>query len=316
MTAVNGEGGAHYAHYAHGDTSQRAVAQRQLRVVETAAALREALDAPRRAGASIGFVPTMGALHAGHHALVERARRDCDVVVVSIFVNPLQFGPAEDYLRYPRPLDADIAGLRERGVELAFVPTAEEMWPTPPRVRLVVEPPLGSTLEAASRPGHFDGMASVVAKLLSLLAPHRAYFGQKDAQQVAVVRALVKDLGLPVAVVACPTVRAADGLALSSRNAYLDPTQRRLATTLVHALDAGHAAFQGGVRTAEGVRAPAAALLDHGSFQVEYLEVVDATTFVPASTVVHGNLLVGAMRLGATRLLDNVVLGVDRGDEA
>ncbi|MBI4261163.1 MAG: pantoate--beta-alanine ligase, partial [Actinobacteria bacterium] len=189
-------------------------------VIREAAAFREACDAARRAG-TVGFVPTMGSFHEGHRSLFRRARAEADHVAVSIFVNPLQFGPGEDLAAYPRDLDRDLAGAGAEGVDTVFAPGGEEMWPGGPPEATVDPGPLGDRLEGASRPGHFRGVATVVAKLLHLVGPCRAVLGEKDAQQVAVVRRMVRDLGFPVEVVGCPTIREEDGLAMSSRNAYL-----------------------------------------------------------------------------------------------
>jgi len=206
--------------------------------VASSAELRAATDAARQRGAGVGFVPTMGALHAGHRALLARARAENDLVVASVFVNPLQFGPAEDLASYPRDRQDDLATLEAEGVDLAFLPAEREMWPSEPEVRLRVGGSLAERLEGSHRPGHLDGVATVVAKLLHLAGPSRVYFGQKDAQQLAVVRRMVADLAFPNQVVACPTVRDPDGLAVSSRNAYLSASERRRATVLYRALEA------------------------------------------------------------------------------
>ena len=197
-----------------------------VREVASSAELRAATDAARQRGAGVGFVPTMGALHAGHRALLARARAENRFVVASVFVNPLQFGPAEDLASYPRDREADLAVLAAEGTDLAFLPAEGEVWPAPPEVRLRVGA-LAERLEGLVRPGHLDGVATVVAKLLHLVGPSRAYFGQKDAQQLAVVRRMVDDLAFPNEIVACPTVREPDGLAVSSRNAYLSAPERR-----------------------------------------------------------------------------------------
>ncbi|HEX6674720.1 MAG TPA: pantoate--beta-alanine ligase, partial [Actinomycetes bacterium] len=202
-----------------------------MRAVASSAELAASTAAARQAGQRIGFHPTMGALHAGHRANFARARRENDFLVGSIFVNPLQFGPGEDFAAYPRDLDADLEVCAAEGVDLVFTPEERELWPRPPGVRLCVGE-VAERLEGAHRPGHFDGVATVVAKLLNLVGPCRAYFGQKDAQQLAVIRRMVDDLAFPNQVVACPTVREPDGLAVSSRNAYLSPAERRRATAL------------------------------------------------------------------------------------
>ena len=211
------------------------------RVIETVAEYSEALDAVRRSGRTVGVVPTMGALHDGHRALIARATSECDVVAVSVFVNPTQFGDPSDLADYPRPLEADLETVASAGAQLVFAPSVAEMYPDPPGTvaTSVSVPALGARWEGASRPGHFDGVATVVVKLLSAAGRCRAYFGEKDFQQLALVTRVVRDLALPTEVVGCPTVRDPDGLALSSRNARLDPDQRRAALVLSRALGPG-----------------------------------------------------------------------------
>jgi pantoate--beta-alanine ligase len=279
-----------------------------VRGVESSAELRAATDAARSDGAGVGFVPTMGALHAGHRALLARARAENQFVVASVFVNPLQFGPAEDLAAYPRDRDADLAVLAAEGVDLAFLPPDGEMWPDPPDVRLAVGG-LAERLEGLVRPGHLDGVATVVAKLLHLVGPSRAYFGQKDAQQLAVVRRMVADLAFPNEIVACPTVREPDGLAVSSRNAYLSPDERRRATALYRALSAGRAAFEAGGRDPAAVEAAARDLLeDAPGVAPDYVALVDPVTFEPVKQTEPGQVLATAARVGRTRLIDNVIL--------
>jgi pantoate--beta-alanine ligase len=276
--------------------------------VASSAELRAATDAARQRGAGVGFVPTMGALHAGHRSLLARARAENALVVASVFVNPLQFGPAEDLASYPRDREADLAVLRAEGADLAFVPAEGEMWPSTPDVRLQVGG-LAERLEGAVRPGHLDGVATVVAKLLHLVGPSRAYFGQKDAQQLAVVRRMVDDLAFPNQVVACPTVREPDGLAVSSRNAYLSATERRRATALHRALEAGLAAFRAGRRDPAAVEAAARDLLeDLPGVEPDYVALVDPATFEPVKQAEAGQVLATAARVGRTRLIDNVIL--------
>jgi len=277
--------------------------------VASSAELRAATDAARQRGAGVGFVPTMGALHAGHRALLARARAESDVVVASVFVNPLQFGPAEDLASYPRDREADLAVLEAEGVDLAFVPAEGEMWPSPPEVRLRVGGSLAERLEGMDRPGHLDGVVTVVAKLLHLVGPSRAYFGQKDAQQLAVVRRMVDDLAFPNQVVACPTVREPDGLAVSSRNAYLSVPERQRAAVLYRALQAGRAAFLAGRRDPAAVEAAARALLEgQPGVQPDYVALVDAVSLEPAKQAEPGQVLAIAARVGHTRLIDNVIL--------
>ncbi|HSR27541.1 MAG TPA: pantoate--beta-alanine ligase, partial [Actinomycetes bacterium] len=252
-----------------------------MREVASSAELGAATDAARQRGAGVGFVATMGALHAGHRALLARARAENGFVVASVFVNPLQFGPAEDLASYPRDREADLAVLAAEGTDLAFLPSEGEVWPSPPEVRLRVGG-LADRLEGLVRPGHLDGVATVVAKLLHLVGPSRAYFGQKDAQQLAVVRRMVEDLAFPNQIVACPTVREPDGLAVSSRNAYLSATERERATALFRALSAGRAAFLAGRRDPAAVEAAARDLLEGASgVEPDYVALVDPATFEP-----------------------------------
>jgi pantoate--beta-alanine ligase len=280
-----------------------------VREVATSAELRAATDAARQRGAGVGFVPTMGALHAGHRSLLAAARGENDLVVASVFVNPLQFGPAEDLASYPRDREADLAVLDAEGADLAFLPAEGEVWPTPPEVRLQVGG-LADRLEGQARPGHLDGVATVVAKLLHLVGPSRAYFGQKDAQQLAVVRRMVDDLAFPNQIVACPTVREEDGLAVSSRNAYLSPDERRRATALYRALRAGLDAFRAGRRDPAEVEAAARDLLaDAPGVEPDYLALVDPASFEPVKRAEAGQVLATAARVGRTRLIDNVILG-------
>jgi pantoate--beta-alanine ligase len=277
--------------------------------VASSAELRAATDAARQRGAGVGFVPTMGALHAGHRALLARARAESDVVVASVFVNPLQFGPAEDLASYPRDREADLAVLEAEGVDLAFVPAEGEMWPSPPEVRLRVGGSPAERLEGMHRPGHLDGVVTVVAKLLHLVGPSRAYFGQKDAQQLAVIRRMVDDLAFPNQIVACPTVREPDGLAVSSRNAYLSAPERQRAAVLYRALQAGQAAFLPGRRDPAAVEAAARALLEGQPWvEPDYVALVDAVSFEPAKQAEPGQVLAIAARVGRTRLIDNVIL--------
>jgi pantoate--beta-alanine ligase len=280
-----------------------------LEVASSAELRAAAADAARQRGAGVGFVPTMGALHAGHRALLARARAESDVVVASVFVNPLQFGPAEDLASYPRDREADLAVLEAEGVDLAFVPAEGEMWPSPPEVRLRVGGSLAERLEGMDRPGHLDGVVTVVAKLLHLVGPSRAYFGQKDAQQLAVIRRMVDDLAFPNQIVACPTVREPDGLAVSSRNAYLSAPERQRATVLSRALHAGRAAFLAGRRDPAAVEAAARALLEgQPGVEPDYVALVDAVSFEPAKQAEPGQVLAVAARVGRTRLIDNVIL--------
>lgn len=277
------------------------------RVVATIVELRERLAERRAAGASVALVPTMGALHAGHLALVSHARELADVVVVSIFVNPLQFGPSEDLDRYPRTLDADVEALDGLGVEFVFAPTVAEMYPNGPVGTMLTAGRVGSLYEGASRPGHFDGMLTVVGKLLNIVRPDVAVFGQKDAQQVFLVRRMVDDLDVATSIEVVPTVRETDGLALSSRNRFLDPDHRAAALTLSEALRAADAAAPDGL--AEVLAEGAAAFGDHDDVVLDYLVVVDPETFLPVADDARGPAVVlVAARVGATRLIDNAAI--------
>ena len=264
-----------------------------------------------RVTGSVGFVPTMGYLHAGHLELVRRARRENDAVVVSIFVNPLQFGPHEDFERYPRNLERDLRLLRDEGVDVVFAPEVAEIYP--PEFSTVVDVgPIGERLEGASRPGHFRGVVTVVTKLFMIVRPHRAYFGWKDAQQVVVIRKLVADLAIPVEVVAVPTVREEDGLACSSRNVYLSPEERRVAPALYAALTQARALWQGGERDADVLRQAARArLANEPLIRLDYVSVADAATMEELAVVDRPAILSLAAWLGTTRLIDAVLLGVE-----
>jgi pantoate--beta-alanine ligase len=259
----------------------------------------------REARGSVGLVPTMGALHAGHLSLVEAARRENDRVAVTLFVNPTQFGPHEDYARYPRDLARDAALLAPAGADLLFAPPAEEMYP-PGTETTVDVGPVAVPLEGERRPGHFRGVATVVLKLLGIATPARAYFGEKDAQQLAVIRRLVADLNVPVEVRACPIVREADGLALSSRNAYLSPEDRRAATVLFRALEAGEALWRAGERDAGALRrAMARHLAGEPRARVDYVSVADPSTFREVETASGPLYLLLAAFFGEARLIDN-----------
>jgi pantoate--beta-alanine ligase len=278
-----------------------------MRIVTTVAALRASLDPMRLAGRKIGFVPTMGFLHDGHLALVRASVADCDATVVSIFVNPTQFGPGEDLSSYPRDAAGDERLCREAGVDILFMPDVEEVYPPGDQTR--IEPgPLAAPLCGAFRPGHFRGVATVVAKLFNMVQPDRAYFGRKDYQQSLVVRRLVADLHMPLEVITLPTVREADGMAMSSRNAYLDAGQRARALCISQSLFAAQAAFAEGERDAARLRQIAEAKLSDVD-ELQYLELVDARTLEPLTgTVSASAALCIAAYVGATRLIDNVLL--------
>ena len=272
--------------------------------------LRAALRSVQLADREVAFVPTKGALHEGHLSLVHRARAVADVVVLSIFVNPLQFGPGEDLERYPRDERRDLELAAEAGVDFVFLPSVDEMYGRDADTTVSVGS-LGEVVEGAARPGHFDGVATVVVKLFNIVQPTYALFGQKDAQQVAVIKKVVADLSLAVEVVVCPTFRDPDGLALSSRNVYLDATQRGAATALNEALRAGTVVLQETDST-EGAEKVMRDLLTERGFDVDYATVVDPDTFL-APEPDADRLLVIAAQIGATRLIDNVLVGRKRG---
>ncbi len=277
-----------------------------MELARTIADLRSCLAAWRKSGGSLGLVPTMGALHAGHLALLAAARRECERVVASIFVNPRQFGPGEDFDAYPRNEAADLALLRAAGVDLAFLPAVAEMYP-PGFATTVSVGGLSEGLCGRHRPGHFDGVATVVTKLLLQSLPDVAYFGEKDYQQLLVIRRLARDLDIPVRIAAVPTVREADGLALSSRNAYLSPQQRRIAPTLARVLHQIAAALAREPEAVARELARGSAVLARAGFAVEYLEVRHAETLAPlASTADTPARVFAAAYLGRTRLIDNV----------
>ena len=276
--------------------------------------VRRCCDDARRAGRAVALVPTMGGFHEGHRSLMRAARTDADLVVVSVFVNPTQFGSDEDLDAYPRDLAADAAAATAEGVDVLFAPSVDAMYPTSPRTTVHVDG-LTAGLCGASRPTHFDGVATVVTKLFSIVGPCRAYFGRKDAQQLAVVRRLVADLNLPVTVVGCPLVRDADGLALSSRNTYLTDEQRRAATVLSRALRDAADALHAGERDAAALVAAVAAAIDaEPAVRLDYAELVDAHTIEPAARVDGDQVLAVAAHVGSARLLDN--LGITTRDGA
>ena len=278
-----------------------------MRLVHTITETREAVAEARRVSQGIGLVPTMGALHDGHLSLVRAARERDGFVAVSLFVNPTQFGPQEDLAKYPRTLEADAALCEAAGVDLIFAPAAEEMYPegfaTTVHVAGVTE-----RLEGECRPGHFDGVATVVSKLLGIAQPDRAYFGRKDYQQLAVVRRMAADLNLPVEIVGCPTLREADGLALSSRNRYLSAEERAAAPALYRALQAGAEVLRGGGSGEQAAARAKETLASTPLFRVQYLEAVDPETLAPDSRTGLPAVLVAAAMLGQTRLIDNLLV--------
>lgn len=275
--------------------------------VDRIEAVRQEVAKARAAGKRIGLVPTMGALHEGHGALIDRSVAECDFTVVSLFVNPLQFGPAEDFDRYPRPFGDDQAFCEARGVDLLFAPPVEEMYPVPSKSFVEVSG-LTEGLCGAHRPGHFRGVTTVVAKLFNIVGPDVAYFGQKDAQQAAVIQRMVLDLNFPIEIRVVPTVREADGLALSSRNRYLSPEERRAATALYRGLERALEALEAGERSAEAVRARVRGALEaEPRVREEYIEVVDAAEFVPVSYIDGRVVVAVAAHVGTTRLIDNII---------
>ncbi len=280
----------------------------QLRVVTDPAEWSDLLEDRRRGGARIGLVPTMGAIHAGHQSLIRRAAADCDLVAVSDYVNPLQFGAGEDLAGYPRDLERDCEMAAAVGADVVFAPAPEEMWPEPPAVTVRIAGSVSDQFEAASRPGHFDGVATIVTKLLALAGRSFVYFGEKDFQQLAVVRRLVTDLSLPVFLVGCPTVRATDGLALSSRNAYLTPAEREVAPTLYWALLAGRRAVEDDAETDPArIRAAMHAVLaGQERFVTDYVAVADPEDLHVPEPVTGPVRLLAAAHLGRARLIDNV----------
>ena len=275
-------------------------------VARTIADLRAALRAP---AAPIGLVPTMGFLHEGHLSLVEAARAECPTVVVSLFVNPTQFGPNEDFEDYPRDEDRDLDLLGDAGADIAFIPSVEEVYPPGDSTRVRVGG-LTEVLEGERRPGHFEGVATVVSRLYLMVGPDRAYFGEKDAQQLAVLSRMTADMQFPIEVVGCPTVREPDGLALSSRNIYLTPEERAQAPALHAGLQAAGAAFEGGVRDASALRA---VVRDHIAAQplaeIDYVSLADSETLAELEGLIKPPALLSlAVRFGAARLIDNVTL--------
>jgi pantoate--beta-alanine ligase len=257
----------------------------------------------------IGHVPTMGALHAGHASLIRAAHQACSHVAVSLFVNPTQFGPNEDYARYPRSFEADCALAESEGAQVLFAPTAEELYPNGSDSTFVEVPSLSNRLDGASRPGHFRGVATIVAKLLIAAEPDLAFFGQKDAAQVAVLRRMVADLRLATEIVVCPIVRDPDGLALSSRNAYLTPAERAQALTLSRAIrQVESLVAEGERRSAALIAAAHEVFASEPAIRVDYIELVDWLTLLPVETAAPGTLFAVAAWVGATRLIDNTIL--------
>lgn len=277
-----------------------------MQVIETAARMRSAREAM---SGSVGLVPTMGFLHEGHLALVRRARGENDHVVVSIFVNPTQFGPEEDFDRYPRNVDRDLELLRDEGVDAVFAPATAEIYPPGFDDWVELQGPLVDRLEGASRPGFFRGVCTVVARLFAFVQPHRAYFGQKDAQQLRVIRQMVRELGLGVEIIPSPIVREPDGLAMSSRNAYLSPGERRHALALSRSLAEARRLVAGGVTDAREVRSHVQQIIEaEPGIEIDYVSISDEETIEELRTIHRPALLLLAARVGPTRLIDNTIL--------
>lgn len=277
-----------------------------LAIARTLNEVRERLALIRHAGKKIGLVPTMGALHAGHASLIEAARSGADFVVVSIFVNPLQFGPGEDYLRYPRPLEKDLEVCQSSGASLVFAPEVKDIYVSDQRTFVEVER-LGDHLCGPFRPGHFRGVATVVAKLFHILQPDQAYFGEKDYQQLCIIRRMVQDLNLGIEIIPVPTTRDADGLALSSRNVYLDSAERAAAPTLFRALTAARRMIEEGERNVSVAKEAAGRVLAaEPRVRVQYLDIVDPFEVQPVREVTGEVRIAGAVFVGKTRLIDNV----------
>jgi pantoate--beta-alanine ligase len=279
-----------------------------MKIITTLSEMQYCADTFRRAGKTIGFVPTMGFLHEGHVSLMRRARQECDIVVVSIFVNPTQFGPNEDLDRYPRDEAGDRAKCEAAGVDVLFMPKASGMYPDAPSIFVTVEG-ISDVLEGAIRPGHFRGVATVVAKLFNIVKPHKAFFGQKDYQQCAVIRRMVNGLNMDVDVVVLPTVREPDGLAMSSRNSYLSADDRRKAAVIHRALSAAEQLARAGGKEPEKLKNNMLAVLrEVPGIEIDYVEVADNETLAPIVSAQDSMVLLVAVRLGHTRLIDNLVI--------
>jgi len=279
-----------------------------MKIFATIPEVRAALSASQVARKGVGLVPTMGALHEGHLSLVRAAKKQCDAVAVSIFVNPTQFGPTEDLAKYPRQIERDRALLEKEGVDILFAPSVQEIYGSGNSTWVLVEG-LSDKLDGRSRPGHFRGVATVVAKLFNIIEPQAAFFGQKDAAQLAVIRRMVRDLNFPVEIIAGAIVREPDGLAMSSRNAYLSSEERSRALVLQRSLRRAEAEFQSGERTASKLISGALEVLaSEPQVALEYLEMVDPDTLEPVERITQPALLAIAARVGSTRLIDNVLL--------
>jgi pantoate--beta-alanine ligase len=280
-----------------------------MKILSSATDTRSAVRAAKKQGKLVGFVPTMGALHAGHISLVRAAKSRCDFVAASIFVNPTQFGPNEDLARYPRTFEADRERLQAEGVDLLFAPSVEEMYPAG-AVSFVIVKGISDRLDGRSRPGHFHGVSTVVAKLFNIVEPNVAFFGQKDAAQAAIIKRMVRDLMFPVEIVVQPIVREADGLAFSSRNLYLSPEERAQALVLSRSLSEVEARYRAGERNSSKlIEVGRKAFASQPAVRVDYIEIVDPESLEAVASAETGSLVVVAAFVGTTRLIDNVVLG-------
>jgi pantoate--beta-alanine ligase len=283
-----------------------------MKVAKTIESVRNLVKAARSKGKKIGFVPTMGALHIGHISLIEKAKQQTDFIVVSIFVNPTQFGPGEDFEKYPRPLKADLEICRKASVDVVFAPVTKQMYPRENLTRVNVEK-LTEQLCGRFRPGHFRGVATVCAKLFNIVAPDIAFFGQKDAQQAIVIKRMVADLNMPLKIVVCPTVRQSDGLAVSSRNQYLTPQQKKDATLIYKSLQKCQDLITAGVKDSEKIVAEMQKILQQiPSIKIEYISIVDAETLQELKKITGRVLTAVAVKIGSTRLIDNILIDTEK----
>jgi pantoate--beta-alanine ligase len=284
------------------------ISNQSMQIIAKLSEMQSLVESLRKQGRTIGFVPTMGFLHEGHLSLMRLSRQQCDHVVVSIFVNPTQFGPGEDFERYPRDEEGDRKKCESSSVDVLFIPTAQEIYPTKPDVFVTVEG-ISEVLEGAIRPGHFRGVATVVAKLFHIVKPHKAFFGQKDYQQCVVMKRMVKGLNMDVEIVVLPTVREQDGLAMSSRNTYLNAEERRSATAIHRALSAAGHLVTEGVQEPEKLQNKMLAVLrEEKDLVIDYVEIADPETLAPLAVAGPGMVILVAVRLGRTRLIDNFLI--------
>lgn len=282
--------------------------RKAMKTITTIDGMKKFSDAAKKSGKTIGFVPTMGYLHYGHASLINASAKECDLTVVSVFVNPTQFGPKEDLEKYPRDPARDRRVSKKAGADVIFAPSEEEMYPEGYSTWVSVEGSSTSTLCSRSRPGHFRGVATVVAKLLNIVSPDRAYFGQKDAQQAVVIKRMARDLNMVPMIRVMPIVREKDGLAMSSRNVYLSPSERKEALGLSMALAAAGDLIVGGERSSSVIKKKMAGMLKGGRTKVDYIEIVDADTLLKKDSVGEGTLIAVAAFVGKTRLIDNMLV--------